>query len=300
MALLGGSVRGSQIIATKRCLRDPFQSPDPPTRRQSSTASYGAPSATRRARSRRRPAEPTRATGGCSPAGARSAACRRSEPHRPRSRHSWPRRPTAVPARHGRPPRRGDRRRAPRAGPSEPVRLRRGPAGPLGNPPPARHRTRAPGGAARPRAARAGPRRARHVHPGRTARPGAATARVRRGAAPLGARRLGRRAPRVHDRPRAAGDDRLIQDRPRAGRSDGGGPVRARGKRSVRGPGSPGVARGRRNPPRPRVPADAPRRHHQRRAAHRPVGRADYQAPCESRGTRARAALRTFGSAPGM
>ena len=30
------------------------------------------------------------------------------------------------------------------------------------------------------------------------------------------------------------------------------------------------------------------------RAAHRPVGRADYQAPCESRGTRARAALRTF------
>jgi hypothetical protein len=77
------------------CLRDPSQSPDPPARRRSSTASYGAPSATRRSRSRRRPAAPTRATGSCSPAGARSAACRRSRPRRPRSRRSWPRRPTA-------------------------------------------------------------------------------------------------------------------------------------------------------------------------------------------------------------
>jgi integrase len=54
-----------------------------------------------------------------------------------------------VPGRRGRPrlsaghdraSRGGDRRRAPRAGPGQPVRLGRGRAGPLGDPPPARHR----------------------------------------------------------------------------------------------------------------------------------------------------------------
>ena len=82
----------------------------------------------RRARSRRRPAAPTRATGGCSPAGARARrAGARRRTGRGRGVPGRGGRPR-VPARHGRPPRRGDRRRAPRAGPSEPVRLGRGPA----------------------------------------------------------------------------------------------------------------------------------------------------------------------------
>jgi hypothetical protein len=119
-------------------------------------------------------------------------------------------------------------RRAPSAGPFEPVRHRRGPAGPLGDPPPTQHRTRAEGRAASTSHRSSGSSPSSTPHPGWAARPGAAAARVRCRAAPLGARRPRRRAPRVHDRPRAAGDDRLIQDRPRAGRSDGGGPVRAR------------------------------------------------------------------------
>ena len=52
----------------------------------------------------------------------------------------------------------------------------------------------------------------------------------------------------------------------------------ARGKQ-MRRPGAAPLPRGRRDPSRPGVSADAPRRHPHRRAALRPVGRADQQAP---------------------
>jgi integrase len=54
--MIGRTILIGGVIATKRCPRDPFQHPDPLMFRRSSTASCGAPSATRRARSRRRPA----------------------------------------------------------------------------------------------------------------------------------------------------------------------------------------------------------------------------------------------------
>jgi integrase len=71
-------------------------------------------------------------------------------------------------------------------------------------------------------------------------------------------------------------------------------PYARAGNRSVRGPGAAGVAAGGGDPPRPGVSPDAPRRHRRRRAARRPVGRVDRQAPRQRRRARARAALRAL------
>jgi hypothetical protein len=75
-----------------------------------------------RARWRQRLGRHASVTGWCSRPGARNAASRRSRRRRRPSRRFWPARPT----RHDRAPRGGDRGRAPRAGSSEPVRLRCG------------------------------------------------------------------------------------------------------------------------------------------------------------------------------
>ena len=69
---------------------------DPPALRRRSSTSSEAPSATPRARSRRRPGGRMRATGSSSRPGARSEAPRRSRRRRRRSRRSSPTRPTGA------------------------------------------------------------------------------------------------------------------------------------------------------------------------------------------------------------
>ncbi len=80
-------------------------------------------------------------------------APRRSRRRRRRSRRSSPTRPTAAFDRSR--SRAGDRGRAPRSGPPQPVRLRRRCGGDVRDPPPGRHRPAAQSRAARARAARA-------------------------------------------------------------------------------------------------------------------------------------------------
>ena len=123
--------------------------------------------ATPRARSRPRPGGRMRATGGCSRPGAPRAAAGAGDPARaPATRRGVPGRRgrPRVSAGHHRAPRGGDRRRAPRPGPPQPVRLGRGRRGDVGDPPRARHPPAAPGRAARARPARAAARADRHRH----------------------------------------------------------------------------------------------------------------------------------------
>ena len=86
---------------------------------------------------------------------------------------------------------------------------------------PARHRTDAPRGAARPQSPRPAARADRHYNPLRAARPRAPAARLRRRPQALGARRARRRGPRVRPRPRTARHDpqrKTEQRRPRFAR----------------------------------------------------------------------------------
>ena len=173
-------------------------------RRPNSAASWSSPSATPPARSRRRPAAPTSATGLRSRAGAPNEASSRSPPSRPPSRRSSPPRPTASSGRSRSPAarRRSPPRTAPRITPTRatPAPSPRSCPGSAASTAPSRV---APGRAAGARPAGAPDRADRHRHARRTARSGAAAARVRRRAAPLRARRPRRRGPRLRRRARA-------------------------------------------------------------------------------------------------
>ena len=224
-------------------------------------ASSSAPRATPRRRSRRRPGGRTRATGGvrdwCAARGLHAipadAGDRRGVP----GRRGRPR----VPAGHDRPPRGGDRRRAPRPGPPQPVRLRRRRRRPVRDPPPARHRADAPRGAARPRPARAAARADRA--------PDTLAGLRDRALLLLGFAAALRRSELVAlDVEDLAFDLRrglLVTIRASKTDQEQAGtqvavPYARAGNDLCAGPRAPGLAAGRRHPPRSGVPADAPRR----------------------------------------
>ena len=290
-----------------RCQRDPSQ---PHPRRRCwprSSASLRAPSATQPARSRRR-------------RGALAPATRRAYEgdwllfatwcaHR--SLTAIPAAPATVAAflaaeadRGFRPVTIGRRaaaiaRRAPRPGPSEPVRFGRGRRGDVGDPSRAWHQPAPKGRAAGARPPGASDLTDRHHDTHRATGPGAVAGRVRRGDETLRAGRPGRRGPVLRRGARAQGHDPQVQDRPGPGRSHRGGAVRARGKHYVRGQGAAGLARRRGHLSRAGVSADASRRHRRRAAPLRPVGRADRQTPDPARGAPSRAAVRATRCVPG-
>ena len=250
--------------------------------RTRSSASSRAPRATPSPRWRRRPGGPMSATGSCSRAGARRARSRRSRRRRRRSPRSWPPRPTessgrsrSLVARRRSPP-----RTAPRTHPNPcdsgavaavmaGIRRQHG-TDPL--------RRAAP---LELDAARAAARADRHLarSPGRATGRCCCSASPPRSDAPSSSRSTSRTSSSTL--PRAEAHDPQAP-RPTRNGQERRSPSRTRARETLRRPRAAALARDRRHPPRPGVPTDAPRRHLHRAASHRPVRRADRQAPRRS------------------